>query len=189
MRERDEHAQDHGVDRATAGADDVGGRDRLAMARGGGVERAEPEAGEQVEDAFGHDADTGSVRYSPVRDGRNRIRERSQWTIRNELKEWRRARDSNPQGPRGPVTRLTRRPASPTIPAWGRAGRHEQLEVGTLMGSRVNLEGCVGVTVLDDLHQIPGQKRGNRSCLLVLIYMAKLVGKQAGGLIAATDEN
>ena len=50
----DEDAEDEGVGRAAAGPDDVGGGDRLAVARSRRVHGAEPEAAGEVEDGVRH---------------------------------------------------------------------------------------------------------------------------------------
>ena len=57
------------------------------------------------------------------------------------------------------------------------------------MNSRVNLERCRCVAALDDLQEIPRQKSSDRSRLLVLINMAKLVGEETHGLVTVTDKH
>jgi len=54
VRERDEDTEHGGVDRSSARADDVSGRDRLAVSGRGRMNGAEPETGREVEDGVRH---------------------------------------------------------------------------------------------------------------------------------------
>ena len=52
--ERDEYAEDESVNGTTSRADNVGGGDRLAVARSGGVESTQPEPRKQIQNSVRH---------------------------------------------------------------------------------------------------------------------------------------
>jgi hypothetical protein len=60
----DEDAEDDGVRRTAARSDDVGSRDGLAVARGGRVNGAEPEASGEVEKGLGHGKRSHLIRHT-----------------------------------------------------------------------------------------------------------------------------